>query len=139
MREIVNLARGNKLAAINRYKELVGESVSVAEGTEAVEKLASDPEFASSSSSEGIYHGIEVAELKELALLAREQKVEAVRVYRELASGVSLAQAKERVEKLAADPLYGVEGQLANSSKSGCLSLIVVGFAFAGVLSHYMK
>jgi len=114
--ELVSLLeRGQKIGAIKLYRERTGAGLKEAkDAVEAIQWRQASP------SGSGIDRNLED---EVVSLLEREQKIEAIKLYRER-TGVGLKEAKDAVEALA-------EGSgIAISRGSGCLGAVVVAFGF---------
>lgn len=98
--EIKKLASQNKLEAIKKYIELYG--VSLAEAKVAVEKIAenvgTDNEYLSVDISDDLDSEKE-ASLSEIKKIAVQNKIEAIKKYREVFNA-DLKEAKEAVDKM---------------------------------------
>ena len=104
------LAEGQKIKAIQRYREATGADLAAAK--EAVETL----ERGASPADKPLDAG-PAAEI--VALLEAGRKLEAVKLYRER-TGVDLKQARDAVEAIAADR------RIVVPSGSGCLGVVLL-------------
>jgi ribosomal protein L7/L12 len=109
------LQAGEKIAAIKRYREETG--VGLAEATAAVEFLESGRSMDKRVQPDD-------SEMTEqiVGLLGRGEKIEAIKLYRELLGG-GLRGAKEAVERI------GEQNGIPASTGSGCLGVVVIGIA----------
>ena len=107
------LASGDKIAAIKRYREETG--VGLAEAKAAVESLDAGGSFTERVRPDD-------SELTDqiVGLLGRGEKIEAVKLYRNQ-FGVGLKEAKEAVERI------GEQNGIPASSGSGCLGVVLFG------------
>lgn len=107
------LASGNKIAAIKRYREATG--VGLAEAKAAVESLE-----AGGSSTERVQPEDSDLTQQIVTLLGRGEKIEAVKMYRDRFR-VGLKEAKEAVEQI------GEQNGIPASSGTGCLGVVLFG------------
>lgn len=98
--QIKKLASENKMEAIKKYIELYG--VGLAEAKEAVEKIAENDDYDNESISNysASYDNVNDEMLREIKKLASENKIEAVKMYRETFN-VGLKEAKEAIDQIS--------------------------------------
>lgn len=100
------------IQAIKLYREATGASL--ADAKEAVEKMARGETIKPPSGTQDFDNPILEARIK--SLLARKQKIEAVKIYRE-EYGVGLKQAKDAVDRIeAAMDQSGLSSQMSSES-----------------------
>jgi large subunit ribosomal protein L7/L12 len=116
------LAQGQKIGAIKVYRQATGVGLAAAkDAVEALERGQRPPANAGAAAEGDIDDEI-------AALLARGEKIQAIRVYRNR-TGVGLKEAKDAVDAFAAQRGVAVPGG------SGCLGAIVVLAAVLGLLA----
>jgi ribosomal protein L7/L12 len=102
---------GRKIEAIKRYRELTGAGLKDAkEAVEALERGEAMPV----REQGGVPFETEI-----VVLLKHEQKLDAIKLYRER-TGAGLKEAKDFIEALAAD------NRIAAQPKSGCLGVVLL-------------
>ena len=117
------LGQGEKIAAIKLFREETG--FGLAEAKDAVERLAGGaPLAASDQGQQPSFSDVSDAERPFVELLARGQKIGAIKLYREQ-RGVGLKEAKDAVEALAARHGLNVV------QRGGCAGALVVMIAGA--------
>ncbi len=106
------LASGNKIAAIKRFRQETGlglaEAKAAVEAFETGESLPESERFSDSDLADQIVN-----------LLERNEKIQAVKLYREQAGG-SLKEAKDAVEQI------GEQHGIPTTSGAGCFGLILL-------------
>lgn len=106
------LAAGNKILAVKRYREIV-PSASLADAKTAVETLSACPPRLNDLPAAAPTPGHQARmEVELLECLRQGAKIAAIKRYRELRPGTSLAEAKTAVEEIARR--HGIQ------MKSGC-------------------
>jgi large subunit ribosomal protein L7/L12 len=121
-RVLALMGEGRKIEAIKLYRDLTGAGLKEAkDAVEALERGGTRPEA---------HRGSAGAEADVLDLLRAGQKIRAIKIYRER-TGVSLLEAKNAVESLAAE-------QGIPTSRSGCAGALLFAVAVVLLLGYLM-
>ena len=124
------LSAGDKILAIKLCRDFTG--LGLAEAKSYVEALSDHP--AGNGGQSPILDSTPVA-----AAIFSGHTIEAIKLYREGNPGVGLKEAKEAVEKAAAELYQRNPGKFVRPPKSaGCLPILAIGFLLPAVACYWL-